>query len=87
MEASRIAYEGAQGKLELGVATPYQVMLAERDLRAAESTEIQARVDYAKALVADDVAVGRLLSRYDIRFEDALRGQLLSGPIGASQPQ
>jgi outer membrane protein TolC len=82
--ASRIAYEGAQGKLEIGVATPYQVMLAERDLRTAESAEIQARTDYAKALIAEDVAVGRLLSRYDIRFEDALRGQLLTGPLRAA---
>jgi outer membrane protein TolC len=83
VEASRIAYEGAQGKLEIGVVTAYQVMLAERDLRAAESAEIQARADYAKALVAHDVAMGRLLSRYDIRFDDALRGGLLEGPLHA----
>ncbi|HEY7169977.1 MAG TPA: TolC family protein [Vicinamibacterales bacterium] len=85
VDASRVAYEGAQGKLELGVFTAYQVMLAERDLRTAESAEIQARADYAKALVADDVAVGRFLSRNGIRFEDALRGQLLSGSTAASE--
>jgi outer membrane protein len=84
VEANRVAYEGAQGKLELGVVTPYQVMLAERDLRTAESAEIQARADYAKAVVAEDVAVGRFLSRYDIRFEDALRGRLLRGPLSTA---
>ena len=37
-----------QDKLNVGVGTAYQVMLAERDLRTAESAAIQARTNYAR---------------------------------------
>ena len=79
--SSQTAFEGAQAKLEAGVATPYQVTLAERDLRSAQSAEIQARVNYAKALVAHEVAVSNFLEKNGIVFDDALRGELLSGPL------
>ena len=84
VESSRIAYEGAQDKLTLGVATAYQVMLAERDLRSAESAAIQARANYAKALVTYEVAISSFLEKNGIAFEDALRGSLLVGPLAGA---
>jgi outer membrane protein TolC len=81
VESSRSAYEGTQEKMDVGLATPYQVMLAENDLRSAEAAEIQARVNYAKALVAYEVATASLLERNGIDFEAALRGGLFAGAV------
>jgi outer membrane protein TolC len=81
VESSRTAYEGARAKMEIGLATPYQIMLAEDDLRSAESAEIQARVNYAKALVSFDMATGNLLERNGIDFGKALRGGLFAGAL------
>ena len=38
-------------KLLSGVSTPYDVIQRQRDLTLAQSAEVQARVNYAKALV------------------------------------
>jgi outer membrane protein TolC len=81
VESSRSAYEGTREKMDVGLATPYQVMLAENDLRSAEAAEIQARVNYAKALVAYEVATASLLERNGIDFEAALRGGLFAGAV------
>lgn len=86
VESSRIAYEAERVKMEIGLATAYQVMLAENDLRSAESAEIQARVNYAKALVSHDMATGNLLERNGIDFEKALRGGLFAGPLTQEAP-
>ena len=76
--ASQRAFEGAEVRLRAGAGTAYQVILAERDLRAAQSADIQTRVNYAKALVAHELAVSTLLQRNGIDFDKALAGSLLS---------
>jgi outer membrane protein TolC len=76
--ASRTAFEGEQDRLRAGIATPYQVTLAERDFITAQSAEIQSRVNYAKAFIAYEIAVGGLLERNGLVFEEALRGNLLA---------
>ena len=43
-------------------------------------TEIQLRVNYAKAVIAQESAVGQLLDNHGIDYEDALRGSLWKGP-------
>jgi outer membrane protein len=78
--ASQAAFDGERQKVQAGIATPYDVTLAQRDFVTAQSAEIQARVNYAKAIVAHDLAVGGLLERHGIVFEDALRGTLLADP-------
>jgi outer membrane protein TolC len=75
--ASRQAFEGEQKKLSYVISTPYRVTLAQRDLIAAQVADIQARVDYAKALVAHQMAVGDFLERHGIVADDARRGNLL----------
>jgi outer membrane protein len=74
--ASRTAYEGEQDRQRAGISTPYRVMLSLRDLTAAQSADVQARVNYAKSLVAYQVAIGGFLERNGIDADDALRGNL-----------
>ena len=74
--ASRVASEGEEERLRFGISTPYRVMMAQRDLAAAESADVQARVNYAKSLVAYQVAVGSLLEHNGINADQALRGTL-----------
>jgi len=74
--ASRVAFEGEQERLRDGISTPYRVLQAQRDLESAQSAEVQARVNYAKALTAYDVAVSGLTERHGIDVDAAERGTL-----------
>jgi hypothetical protein len=49
------------------------------DLVRAQAAEIQTRVDYAKALITQELAVGSLLESHSIVFDDALKGSLWNG--------
>jgi outer membrane protein TolC len=49
-----------QARMIEGVSTPYEVIRRQRDLRAAEFAEVQARSNYAKALVELGRATGSL---------------------------
>jgi outer membrane protein len=73
---SQVALRGEQQRLFNGISTPYRVILAERDLASAQSAEIQARVNWAKALVALQVSTGAFLESHDIPLETAMRGSL-----------
>ncbi len=74
--ASRVASQGEEERLRFGLSTPYRVMLAQRDLATAESADVQARVNYAKSLVAYQVAVGSLLEHNGIDADATLRAPL-----------
>ena len=76
------AFHGQQVRLQNGLATPYALILAQRDLLAAQFAEIQAKVNAAKALVALQVAMGTFLQSHEISFDDALRGDLFKGSTG-----
>ena len=71
--SSRVAFEAEQERLRVGLSTQYQVALAQRDLVSAEGAEIQSRVNYAKALVAYQVAAGGFLEQHSVVLDDALR--------------
>ncbi|HWP85571.1 MAG TPA: TolC family protein, partial [Terriglobia bacterium] len=82
-EATRLAQqtlEAEQKKLQAGVSTPYQVILRERDLVAAQQSEVAAVATYAKALVEMDRAMGTTLDRNGIRLADALNGSVSRMP-------
>jgi len=72
--SSQAAYRAEQLKLLNGVSTPYRMILAQRDLVAAQFAEIQTRVSAAKALVALQVAMGTFLEGHGISVDEALRG-------------
>ncbi|MBI4464658.1 MAG: TolC family protein [Acidobacteria bacterium] len=82
-EAVRLAretWEAEQKRLQAGVSTPYQVILRERDYIAAQQAEVQVVVNYAKALVEMDRAMGTTLDRNGIQFQDALSGTVSRMP-------
>jgi outer membrane protein TolC len=78
VSVSRQVFEAEQKKLRYVISTPYRVTLAQRDLIAAQLADLQARVNYAKALVVHQIAVGDFLERHGIVADDARRGRLLS---------
>ena len=78
--ASRTAYTGEEERLNAGVSTPYRVLLAQRDLAAAEAADVQARVNYAKARTAYQVAISSLLEDNGIDSVAAERGRLWTDP-------
>jgi len=77
LAASRASYQGEQERLTFGTSTPYRVLLAQRDLTASEAADVQARVNYAKAKAAYEVAVSSLLEDNGIDAGAAERGNLL----------
>ncbi len=76
-EALRLAaekYDAEQKKLEVGLSTPYNVILAQRDVFTARVAEVQARDTYAKARVTLDQAMGSTLEAGHVDLDDAIRG-------------
>jgi outer membrane protein TolC len=79
VEAVRSAKEtldGVQKRLDAGLATPYDVVLAQRDWLAAQLAEVQARDSYAKAKVTWDQALGVTLESSNVSLDDVLRGRV-----------
>ena len=79
VESSQLAFTGQRLRLQNGLATPYAVILAQRDLVNAQFAEIEARVSAAKTLVALQVAMATFLQSHEVAFDDALRGDLWTG--------
>lgn len=77
--ASRLSLNGQQVRLQNALATPYAVILAQRDLDTSQYAEIEARVIAAKDLVALEVAMGTFLQNHGISFDNAIRGDLWKG--------
>jgi outer membrane protein len=79
VDYSKQALDGEQKRLAGGTSTPYKVILAQRDLSAAELAEVQAGTSYAKAQVEMDRSMGLILEKNHIDLEDALRGRIAQG--------
>ena len=82
-EAVRLAQQtldAEQKKLAAGVSIPYQVILRERDLVDAQQADVATVVNYSKALVEMDRAMGTTLDRNGILLQDALSGSLSRMP-------
>jgi HAE1 family hydrophobic/amphiphilic exporter-1 len=60
VELTRELVSAEQTRLLEGVSTPYEVIRRQRDFSAAELAEVQARVNYAKALVELGRSTGSL---------------------------
>jgi outer membrane protein TolC len=72
----RAKLDAEQQKLNNGISTSYNVILAQRDLFTAELAETQARDAFAKARIALDQATGVTLEANHISLDEALRGRL-----------
>jgi outer membrane protein TolC len=77
--ASQTTADAEQAKWSEGLSTLDDVFQAQLDLITAQAAEIQSRVNYAKAVIAQEVAVGNLLESHYIDFEKALQGTLWKG--------
>jgi outer membrane protein len=62
--------DAEQRKLNLGASTPYNVILQQRDLAAAKSTEVAALAAYSNARIALDQALGATLEANHISIDD-----------------
>jgi outer membrane protein len=76
VDFSRQSLDAERKKLAAGLSTPYNVILAQRNLLGAELAEVQARATYANALVEMERSMGVLLEKSHIDPEDALRGRI-----------
>ena len=77
-EATALAQQqldAEQKKLAAGISTPYNVILAQRDLLTARLAEVQARDTYAKARVTLDQAMGMTFDRFHLTIDRTLRGR------------
>ncbi len=68
--------DAEQKKYQLGASTIFFVIQAQRDLAAAQSVEVRALVDLAKARIDFDRALGRTLEVNHITIADAKGGQV-----------
>jgi outer membrane protein len=69
-----------QKRLNLGAATPYQVVQDQRDLANALSSEIQAMANFTHARIAFDQALGTTLDVNNISLSEALSGRVSKMP-------
>jgi outer membrane protein len=76
VEFSRQSLDAEQKKRLAGMSTPYNVILAQRNLLSAQLTEVQARATYAKALVEMERSMGVVLEKSHIDPEDAIQGRI-----------
>lgn len=77
VQAYRIAREYAeelltaeQKKLKVGLTTNYEVLLHQRDLEDAKSSELRALIDYNLSLAALDRALGTTLEKKNIKVTE-----------------
>lgn len=68
--------ESEQKKYALGASTPYLVAQQQRDLAAAQSTEIAALVSWSNARIAIDQVLGTTLEANHVSLEDARAGKV-----------
>lgn len=72
-EFQQQSLEAEREKYKIGVSTNYLIIQYQRDLVQAESAEVTALTDYAKASATLDRATGGLLDRYGISVADAVK--------------
>lgn len=82
-EATKLAQESyvdEEKRFQLGVSNSYQVVLKQRDLSNAESTELRDRINLIEAETLFNEAMGRTLQANDITIADALHGGIMGVP-------
>jgi outer membrane protein len=63
-------------KLAVGASTPYNVILMQRDMWAAEDAEVQAQALYVLSRVQLAFATGTTLESYNVQFDEAKSGHV-----------
>jgi outer membrane protein TolC len=78
-------HDAEQKKYSLGASTPYNVIQQQRDLVAAQFTEISALVAYSTARVALDQTLGATLETNHVSIAEARAGKVASPPNALSR--
>jgi outer membrane protein TolC len=76
VEFSRQSEDAEEKKRAAGLSTPYNVILAQRNLLDAQLTEVQARAIYANALIEMEHATGVLMEKSHIDPDQAVAGHV-----------
>ena len=69
-------FDAEQKKFTLGASTPYNVIQQQRDLTAAQSSELAALVTYTIARITLDQTLGTTLESNQISIKDAQAGKV-----------
>ena len=80
VDASQETADAERERWNLGISTLDRVYQTQIDLVRSQIAAIQSQVNYAKAVVAGESAAGTFLPHHNIKFEDALKGSLWTGP-------
>jgi len=80
VEASQETADGEQERWNVGVSTLDKIYQTQLDLVTAQLTEIRARANFAKTLMAAESAAGTFLPLYGIDAQDSARGTLWKDP-------
>ena len=72
--------DAEQKKLALGASTTYNVILMQRDLVTAQSSQVTAEAAYVKARVELDRATGQILNNNGISLDEAFKGVVSRPP-------
>ena len=72
--------DAEQKKYALGASTIFQVIQTQRDLANAQSSEVTAMSQYARARVNLEVATGEILQNNNVSLDEARRGSVGRAP-------
>jgi outer membrane protein len=75
VNSTQAVFNAEQTKLQTGISTPYRVIQTQRDYVAAQSQEIQAQANYAKALIQLDRIRGTVLQTNNVSLDTLLGGK------------
>ena len=81
-ELAQETLDAEQKKFQLGASTIFLVIQAQRDLAQARSNEVRSLVDFERARVDFDRALGRTLERSNITLDDAKSGIITASRTG-----
>jgi outer membrane protein TolC len=68
--------DAEEKKFNLGASTPYDVIVQQRDLATAQSSELGARISYQSARISLDQTIGATLDVNHISLTDAEKGKM-----------
>jgi outer membrane protein len=68
--------DAEEKKFNLGASTPYNVIVQQRDLTAAQSSELAARVTYQSARISLDQTTGTTLEVNHVSLTDVKSGKI-----------
>jgi outer membrane protein TolC len=72
--------DAEEKKLALGASTTYNVILMQRDLVTAQSSQVTAETAYVKSRVELDRATGQILNNNNISLDEAFKGVVARPP-------